>query len=281
VSTAPKSPTIVLIHGMWMTPLSWEKVVGHYQRRGHTVLAPAWPGLHAGEEALRRDPSPLAGLGLTEVVDHYERLVHDFDHQPILIGHSFGGLIVQLLLDRGLGAAGVAIDPAMPKGVLRTPLSTLRSCWPVLSNPANWRRAVSLTLAQFSYAFANTLSPQQARAVYDRYAIPGSGRMLFQGALANLTPRAATTVDFRNGDRAPLLLLAGGKDHIIPPGVVKATARKYRRSLARTDFHLFPGMSHLLIAEDGWQQVADHALDWALHAHTYPTDPAPHLRSRS
>ncbi|MEU9015880.1 alpha/beta hydrolase [Streptomyces sp. NPDC048479] len=268
MGTAPTSPTVMLIHGLWMTPLSWEKFAQHFESRGHTVQAPAWPGLDGGVATLYGDPRPLEGLGITEIVDHYERLISELDQPPILIGHSFGGLIVQLLLDRQLGAAGVAIDPAAPKGVLRTPLSTLRSCWPVLSNPANRRRAVPLNLRQFTYAFANTLRQPQAQAAYDRYSIPGSGRMLFQSALANLTPNAATTVDYRKSNRAPLLLIAGGKDHIIPPALVKATARKYRRSTARTDYHEFPGRSHLLITEDGWQEVADHALDWAIRVHT-------------
>lgn len=259
-----KSSTILLIHGFWVTPLCWERFAGRFEELGHTVVAPAWPGLEAGVEALRADPSSVAGLGVTEVVEHYARLISELDEPPILIGHSYGGLIVQLLLARGLGAAGVAIGSGMPKGVLRLPLSTLRSNWPAVSNPANRRRAVPLSMAQFAYAFANTLSPDQVRAAYDRYVVPGPGRMLFQAGLANVTPNAATTVDYRNAGRAPLLLIAGGEDHVIPPSLVRAIARKYRRSAARTDYHEFPRRSHLLIVEEGWRDVADHALGWAL-----------------
>jgi pimeloyl-ACP methyl ester carboxylesterase len=255
--------TIVLIHGLWMTPLSWGKWIHRYTGFGFLVLAPAWPGLEGEIEAIRRDPSPLEGLGVTEIVDHYKRIIRGMDRPPIIIGHSFGGLFVQMLLDRGLGAAGVAIDSAPPKGILRLPLSTIRATWPVLRNPANRKKAVPLTARQFHYAFTNTLTATESRAVHDRYHIPASGRVLFQGAFANVTPNAATRVEFANNDRAPLLLIAGGKDHIIPAGVNKLNARKYRTSSAVTDYVEFPGRSHYIVGQPGWEEVADHALIWA------------------
>ncbi|WP_405771373.1 alpha/beta hydrolase [Actinacidiphila glaucinigra] len=260
---AHEAGTIVLIHGLWVNPRSWEGWKQYYEARGYRVMAPAWPGLDREVEELRRDPSGIAGVGLLEVVDHYERIIRALPHPPILVGHSFGGTIVQILLDRGLGSAGVAIDSAAVKGVLPLPLSTLRSAWPVLGNPANKNKSVSLTARQFHYAITNTLSESQSDAHYERYAVPGSARVLFQGAFANFNPRAATRVDFRNSRRAPLLFIAGEADHIVPPKVNKANWRLYRKSSAVTDYQEFPGRSHFIIGQDGWREVADYALNWA------------------
>lgn len=176
--------TIVLIHGLWLTRLSWEDWVDRYTQAGYHVLAPGWPGMEVDVEALRKDPSVMNGLGVVEVADHYEQLVRTLDTAPILIGHSFGGLLVQILLDRGLGSAGVALHPAPPRGVLRLPVSALRSSFPVLSNPANRKKTVGLTRGQWHYAFTNTLSEQASNAAYDRYHVPCPGRPLFQAASA-------------------------------------------------------------------------------------------------
>ncbi|MEU1536919.1 alpha/beta hydrolase [Actinacidiphila glaucinigra] len=260
---ADEAGTIVLIHGLWVNPRSWEGWKRHYEARGYRVLAPAWPGLDREVEELRRDPSGIAGIGLGEVVDHYEKVIRDLPRPPILMGHSFGGTVVQILLDRGLGSAGVAIDSAAVKGVLPLPLSTLRSAWPVLKNPTNKNKAVSLTARQFHYAITNTLSEDESAARYARYQVPGPARVLFQGAFANFNPRAVTRVDFRNGRRSPLLLIAGQADHIVPAKVNKANWKLYRKSPAVTDYREFPGRSHFIIGQDGWQEVADFALDWA------------------
>ncbi len=259
---ANKSP-IVLIHGLWMTTLSWEKWIQRYGEKGYSVIARGWPGLEGDIEELRRDPSPIAGLGVTEIVDHYEAIIRELSAPPIIIGHSFGGLITQILLDRGLGAAGVAISSAPVKGILLLPFSTLKVSFPALSNPANNHRALPLTPEQFHYAFTNTLSEGESLAVYERYAVPGPDHMLFQAALANFNPHAATTVNFDNGTRAPLLLIAGEKDHISPPSVIKANYNLYRRSQAVTAYKEYPGRSHFILGQDGWQQVADDALNWA------------------
>jgi pimeloyl-ACP methyl ester carboxylesterase len=256
-------PPIVLIHGLWVTPRSWEHWVAHYSAQGFQVLAPAWPGVEGEVEDLRADPSAMAGVDFHDVVNRYESVIRNLDRPPILIGHSFGGAVVQVLLDRGLGSAGVAIDSAAVKGVLPLPLSTLRSAWPVLRNPANASKAVGLSRRQFRYAFANTLSEEGASAAYDRYHVPGPARVLFQGAFANFNPSAATRVDFRNDRRAPLLFIAGGADHIVPPKVNRANARLYRKSTAITDYQEFAGRSHLTIGQDGWREVADFALSWA------------------
>jgi pimeloyl-ACP methyl ester carboxylesterase len=261
--------TIVLIHGLWMTPLSWENWNARFTDAGHTVLAPAWPGFDRPIEEIRRDPSPFARLGVKEIADHYEGIIHALDRPPIIMGHSYGGTVVQILLDRGLGSAGVAIDSAAVKGVLPLPLSTLKSAWPVLGNPANRNKAVPLTAEQFHYAVTNTLSKSESAAHYRRYAVPGSARVLFQGAFANFNPKAPTRINFRNNLRAPLLFIAGGADHIVPPKVNKANWHLYRKSTAVTDYQEFPGRSHFIIGQKGWQEVADYALNWVEeHTHT-------------
>ncbi|MFF3513194.1 alpha/beta hydrolase [Streptomyces sp. NPDC002573] len=257
--------TVVLIHGLWMTPRSWEKWTERYEAQGYRVIAPAWPGLEGEVEEIRRDPSRIAGVGLREVIAHYEEIIRPLDRAPVIIGHSFGGTITQVLLDRGLGSAGVAIDSGPVKGVLPLPYSTLKSAWPVLGNPANKNKAIALTPEQFHYAFTNTLSKEESAAVYERYQVPGSARVLFQGAFGNFNPRAATKVDFRNRRRAPLLFIAGAADHIVPPKVNKANLRLYRKSPAVTEYQEFPGRTHFILGQDGWEEVADYALNWAAH----------------
>jgi alpha-beta hydrolase superfamily lysophospholipase len=218
--------------------------------------------MERGIEQLRRDPSSVAGVGVAEIVEHYAKILRELKTVPILIGHSFGGAFVQLLLDRGLGASGVAIHSAPVRGVLGLPVSTLKATFPVLGNPANVRRAVALTPKEFHYAFTNTLSELDSAAVYDRYHIPGPGRVLFQAALANLNPRAATRVDFSRADRAPLLLIAGGADHLVPASLNRENVRRYS-STAVTELIEFAGRSHFTIGQAGWEAVADYAIDWA------------------
>jgi len=256
------APAIVLIHGLWMTPLSWERWIDYYAALGYQVLAPAWPGMEREMAEIRRDPGPLGSLGVTEIVDHYERIITGLEQPPVIMGHSFGGLFTQILLDRGLGCAGVAIASAPVKGILLLPLSTLRVSFPALSNPFNYHKAVALTPQQFRYAFGNLLSEQESLQAYQRYAVPGPDHLLFQAGLANFTPRAATTVDFDNRHRAPLLLIAGGRDHISPVSVVKANFKLYANSRAETEYKEFPDRSHFILGEPGWEAVADFALDW-------------------
>jgi pimeloyl-ACP methyl ester carboxylesterase len=267
----PKTNTIVLIHGAWMTPRSWDPFRGFYAQLGYRVLTPPWPRLEGEVEEIRRDPSAMAGLGIAEIVDGYEQIIRLLDEPPIIMGHSFGGLFVQMLLDRGLGAAGIAIDSAQPKGVLRLPFSQIRALSPVLLNPANVNRAVPFNFDQFRYGFANTMTEREAREAFQLNAIPAPGRIVFQTGLANLNPRAATKVDYRNDRRAPLLLIAGGEDHIVPASVNRANFRKYRRSTATTDFVEFSGRSHLIVAQTGWEEVAEHALSWAQKHVALPT----------
>lgn len=258
-----KSKTIVLIPGLWMTALSWEHWIERYVARGHQVIAKSWPGMDGDIEQLRRDPSATAELGVTEIVDYYEAIIRKLAEPPIIIGHSFGGAITQIILDHGFGAAGVAIDSAPLKGIFRLPWASLKAAFPVLKNPANSHRAVPLTAEEFHYAFANTLSPEASLAAYHRYAVPGPGRVLFQAALANMNPRAVTRVDFRNDTRAPLLLIAGELDHVAPPAVTRANAKLQQRSQAITAYKEFSGRSHFILGQPGWQAVADFALNWA------------------
>jgi pimeloyl-ACP methyl ester carboxylesterase len=262
-SDQPQAETIVLIHGMWMTSLSWEHWVDHYTDRGHRVIASGWPGLDKEPEELRRDPSPLRGLGVTEIVDQYDKIIRGLDRPPIIIGHSFGALVTQLLLDRGLGTAGVALNTAAPKGVLKLPLSTLRAALPALRNPANRKREVPLTPEQFHWCFTNALSRDESDAVYRRYYIPGTGRPFFQAGLANFNPSAVTKVNYNNPHRAPLLFLTGTEDRICPPSVNEANYKKQRKAHSATEHKDYPGRSHFP-GQDGWEDVADYALNWAI-----------------
>ncbi len=264
--TPAAEQTVVLVHGLWMTPFAWEDWVAHYRARGFAVLTPGYPGVApgpAGVAALRENPEPLADLGVREVFDHLAEIIEELAEPPILMGHSFGGTFVQLLLDAGYGRAGVSIDGAAVKGVKALPFSEVRATFPVLKNPANLHRAVPITPEQFHYAFTNTLTEADSAIAYERYAVPVPARILFQGGLANVTPHAATTYNFANDDRAPLLFIAGGEDHVIPAKVDAAQAKKYKRSEAITEYREFPGRSHFTIGQDGWEEVADFALNWA------------------
>ena len=260
-SDPASAQTIVLIHGMWMTPLSWEHWSSRYSDRGHRVLAPAWPGLEAEPEELRRDPSPLRNLSIRDV-DHYDKIIRGLDRPPIIMGHSFGGLFTQLLLDRGLGAAGVTLGTGAPKGVLRLPFSTLRAAWPALGNPANLKKETPLTPKQFHWCFTNALSREESDAVYQRYYIPGSARPFFQAGFANFNPKAATKVDYRNPSRPPLLLATGTEDRICPPSVNKANFKKQRQAPTATEHKEYSGRCHFP-GQDGWEEVADFVLSWA------------------
>jgi pimeloyl-ACP methyl ester carboxylesterase len=263
-SDQTRPETIVLIHGLWMTALSWEHWVERYEDRGFNVIARSWPGMDGDIDDLRRDPSGIEHLGIEEIVDYYAGIIGELERPPIVMGHSFGGAFTQILLDRGLGAAGVAIDSGPVKGLLALPASTLKTGFPVLKNPANNHRAVPLTPEEFHYAFTNTLTDEESTAIYERYAVPGPGRVLFQGAFANFNPRSPAAVDFKNSSRAPLLFIAGGDDHVAPASLNEANVKHYRKSDAITEIKEFPGRSHYTLGQEGWEEVADYALDWAV-----------------
>lgn len=257
---------VVLIHGLWVTPRSWEHWVTYYQAKGHTVLTPAYPGFEVEVEALRVDPSPIASLTVPQTLAHLEKVIGDLDEPPILIGHSFGGVLTQLLLDRGHGAAGVVIDSVPPEGVRVSPPSQLKSLLPIFRRPSTRHREAGFTHEQWRYAFTNTVSEAESKAAYERYAIAAPGSWIWRyGLIANYKPgRQETWVNFRNPDRAPLLFIAGGADHIMPPAVNRSNAAHYKAAGTITDYHEFPGRSHWTCAEPGWEEVADYALEWAL-----------------
>ncbi len=260
-----RSDTVVLVHGLWMTPRSWEKWVTYYQSRGLTVLTPGYPGFDIEVEELRDNPEVIANLTVRDTVDHLARVIEQVEDPPIIMGHSFGGTLTQLLLARGLGRAGVVIDSAPTEGVRVTPPSQVRSFFPALKNPANRHKAVGFTPQEFHYAFTNTLTDEESRSVWDRYHIPSPGNWVWEyGLIANFKPgHQDTWVDY-TADRAPLLFIAGEKDHIMPPPVQRSNARHYGKSPAITSYHQFEGRDHWTCGAPGWQAVADYALDWAM-----------------
>jgi alpha-beta hydrolase superfamily lysophospholipase len=253
---------LLLIHGAWLTARSWENYVDFFAARGYDVSTPEWPRKDGDVEQLREGADELAGLGLTEIVDHHASLIGALEQPPVLVGHSFGGLIVELLLDRGLGRAGVALSPAPPKGILVLPFSSLKAASPALAHPSRRHGVVPLTLEEFTYGFVNTFSPEDAKAAYERYAVPETGQIFYEAGFANFHLHPPTEVHFKSGDRAPLLIVGAEKDHTVPASVSAAQYRKYERSPARTDYLEFEGRPHLFMVGEGWEAVAEAVNGW-------------------
>jgi pimeloyl-ACP methyl ester carboxylesterase len=256
----PAGKTILFVHGLWMTPRSWENWAARAESRGYKTLAPSWPGLEGEVEALNRDSTPLTKLDVPTVVGHYDAIIRGLDAKPIIVGHSLGGTIMQLLIDRGLGSAGIGVSPGTLKGIRDLPLSTLKSSRPVLLNPFNRGNATPLSAEQFHYAFGNTLSREESDEIYRRYHVPAANRVLFQIANSNINPRTKVRVDFDRPDRAPMLFLGASEDHVVPAKVVKKNAGKYKG--VPVDYKEFEGRPHFPGAP-GWEEVADYAFDWA------------------
>jgi pimeloyl-ACP methyl ester carboxylesterase len=257
------TPTpMMLVHGAWLSARSWETFADYFGKHGYAVSAPEWPRKHGDVEELRESADDLAGLGLAEIVDHYEGLINDLDQPPVLVGHSFGGLIVELLLDRGLGRAGVAISPAPPKGILVLPFSQLKAGAPALAHPSKWHGVVPLTLDEFTYGFVNTFTPEDAKAAYDRYAVPETGQIFYEAGFANFHLHPPTELEFKRAERAPLLIVANGKDHTVPASSSKAQYKKYQHSPARTDLIEFEDRPHFAMIGEGWETVADAIDHW-------------------
>jgi pimeloyl-ACP methyl ester carboxylesterase len=265
MSTDSTPDTIVLIHGLWMTPRSWEEWVPYYEAKGYRVLTPGYPGFEVEVEALRENPSVISSLTVPQTVAHLGAVITELDRPPIIMGHSFGGTLTQLLLDRGCGAAGVVIDSAPTEGVRVNPPSQIKSLFPILKNPSNRHKPTGFTAKEFHYAFTNTLSEEESAKVYERYHIPAPGQWVWAyGLIANFKPgHQETWVNYKNDARAPLLFITGGADNIMPPSVNKSNAKHYKSS-ALTEVKDFPGRSHWTCAEPGWEEVADYALDWAV-----------------
>ena len=254
-----KTP-IVFIHGLWLLPSSWDRWRPVFEAAGYSTLAPGWPDDPNTVDDANRHPEVFAHKTVGEVADHFQDVIAKLNKKPALIGHSFGGLLAQILAGRGLSAASVAIDPAPFRGVLPLPISALKSASPVLGNPANHGRAVPLTYEQFRYAFANAVTEDEATELYNTYAVPAAGAPLFQAATANLNPWTEVKVKSKNPDRGPLLIISGEKDHTVPPAIANASYRKQKRNKGVTEIKEIPGRGHALTIDNGWREVADTAL---------------------
>jgi len=268
--------TIVLIHGLWMTPSSWDTWADHYRELGHEVIVPGWPGIDSRTPSdVRRDPSALAGRGITEIVDSYDEIIRALPAKPIIMGHSFGGIFLQLLLDRGLGRAGVAVQPGNTAGVTVLPGSTLRTGSPVLTNPFRKNKVTPISKSHFHFTFGNDLSRAESDAEWEASAVPSYNRVFFEGVLSVFNEKnGITKVDFTKPDRAPLLLISGEIDHVAPPAIQKAALKRYSAGSAVVERIEFPGRTHRIVSQGGWEEVADYALDWAI-SHSTAAVPAP------
>ena len=261
-STHSAKNPIVFVHGLWLHAESWNNWKEFFRANGYEVVAASWPGDAENTEATRKNANALAGFGVGEIADHIAKQLKAFDKKPILIGHSFGGLLVQNLLGRDLASAAVAIDPAPIKGVPELPVSALKSAFPVLGNPFNLNRSVSLTESQFRFGFTNAVSEQEAKELYAKYAMPAPGRPLFQAATATFNPNSATKVNVANATRGPLLLISGLEDNTVPPVLVKSTLRAYGKSSAVTEYKEFANRGHSLTIDSGWKELAEYILKW-------------------
>jgi len=251
---------VVFVHGLWLLPSSWDRWAALFEEAGYTAVTAGWPDDPQTVEEANAHPEVFAGKTIGQIADHIDQLIRQLDRKPAVIGHSFGGLLTQILAGRGLSAASVAIDPAPFRGVLPLPISALRSAAPVLGNPANIHRAVPLTYEQFRYAFANAVSEQEAHELYETYAVPGSGAPIFQAGTANLNPWTEAKVDTRNPERGPLLIISGEKDHTVPHSIAHAAYMHQAGNAGVTDFTEILGRGHALTIDSGWQEVADVAL---------------------
>jgi pimeloyl-ACP methyl ester carboxylesterase len=256
---------VVFIHGLWLLPSSWDRWAEAFQAEGYVALTPGWPDDPNTVGEAREHPEAFADKTIGEVADHFGDVITKLDLEPAVIGHSFGGLITQIIAGRGLAAASVAIDPAPFRGVLPLPFSALKSASPVLGNPRNRHRGVPLTFDQFRYAFANEVTETQARELYDTYAVPASGAPLFEAAVANLNPWTEARVDTENPERGPLLVISGERDHTVPPAIARATYEQQAKNPGLTEFAEIPGRGHSLTIDKGWREVCDTALAFVRH----------------
>jgi non-heme chloroperoxidase len=251
---------VVFVHGLWLLPSSWDRWAALFEEAGYTALTPGWPDDPETVDEANAHPEVFANKSVGQVADHFERVIRGLARKPAIVGHSFGGLLAQILAGRGLSPATVAIDPAPFRGVLALPLSTLKAGWPVLGNPANRHRAVPLTYEQFRYSFANAVSEEEARELYERFAVPAPGEPLFQAAAANLNPWTEAKVDTDNPERGPLLVISGEKDHTVPWAIANGSFKQQRDNPAVTEIVEMPNRGHALTIDSGWREVAETAL---------------------
>jgi pimeloyl-ACP methyl ester carboxylesterase len=259
--TGTRTP-VVFIHGLWLHATSWAPWLELFRQAGYEPVAPGWPGIPDTVEEARANPDSIADHGIEDVTQHYASIIDRLPGRPILVGHSFGGMIAEKLLGEDYGAAAVAIDAAQIKGVLPLPLSALRSALPVFKNPANIRKAISLTAEQFRYSFGNAISEAESGDLHERWSIPAPGRPLFEAATANFSLHSPDKVNTSNEDRGPLLLVMGGQDHTVPEAITKSTLKQYRHSDAVTDLEEFSDRGHSLTIDAGWPAVAELSLTW-------------------
>jgi non-heme chloroperoxidase len=251
---------VVFVHGLWLLSNTWDPWRKFFEEAGYSTVAPSWPDDPDTVQEGNANPGRFAGTTVGQVASHLELTIAKLTMPPVVIGHSFGGLLVQILAGRGLAKATVAIDPAPFRGVLPLPISALRAAFPVLKNPANRRRAVALTYDEFRYGFANAVESDEAKDLHERFAVPGSGRTIFQAATANFNSRTDAKVDSRNPARGPLLIISGEKDHIVPWAIANASYKRQKRNSAVTEIIEIPGRGHSLVIDHGWREVADTAL---------------------
>jgi pimeloyl-ACP methyl ester carboxylesterase len=251
---------VVFVHGLWLLPSSWDRWAKLFEDNGYVALTPGWPDDPETVEEAAEHPEVFAGKSIGQVADHFETIIRGLNRKPAIIGHYTGGLLTQILAGRGLAAVSVAIDPAPFRGVLPLPISALKSSSPVLRNPANRNRAVPLTYDQFRYGFANAVSEEEAKRLYEDFAVPTPGKPLFQAATANLNPWTEAKVDTKNPDRGPLLFISGERDHTVPWAIVNASYKQQQDNQGVTEIEKIPGRGHALIIDSGWREVADKAL---------------------
>jgi pimeloyl-ACP methyl ester carboxylesterase len=255
---------VVFVHGLWLLPSSWDRWAAMFEEAGFVAVAPHWPDDPETVADGNANPEVFAHKGIGDIADHVSEVIAGLDKQPVVIGHSFGGLLTQILAGRGLASVSVAIDPAPFRGVLPLPISALRSSAPVLKNPANRNRAVPLTFEQFRFGFANAVEEVEARELYETYAVPGSGEPVFQAAFANLNPWTEDKVDTKNPDRGPLLIISGEKDNTVPWAVANASYKRQSRNESVTEIVKINGRGHALVIDSRWRDVADTALAFVL-----------------
>jgi pimeloyl-ACP methyl ester carboxylesterase len=256
-----KTPA-VFIHGLWLLPSSWDRWATRFEEAGYAPLTPDWPGDPDTVEQARANPEVFAKKHLGEVADHTAEMIGKLDQKPVVLGHSTGGLLAQIIAGRGLASATVAIDAGPFRGVLPLPISALRSSLPVLKNPSNRGRAVTLTFDEFKYGWANALGDEEAKELYEAYHVAAPGVALMQMAFANLNPLTEAMVDTKNPDRGPLLIIEGEKDHTVPPAIANAAYKRQQRNPGVTEFRKIPNRGHALTIDSGWREVADTALEF-------------------
>lgn len=261
-ANASGATPIVFVHGLWLLPSSWDRWVTLFEEAGYVALTPGWPDDPETVTEAREHPEVFAGKGIREIADYEEAIIRRLNRKPVIMGHSFGGLLTMILAGRGLAAASVAISPAPFRGVLPLPIPALRTASVALRNPANWNRAVPLSYEQFRYSFANAVGEDEAKELYLGYSVPGAGEPLFQAASANLNPWSEAQVDSMNPDRGPMLIISADSDHTVPWAIANAAYEKEKRNQGMTEIVKMPGRGHSLTIDAGWREVAETALEF-------------------